>query len=337
MSDNLFLRITRFIADGDGDFETLALELFRRQYRENPAYRLYVDRLGVSPESVTRWKDIPAVPAEAFKVAELSCCPVENAASVYYSSGTTMQLSSRHWMDKDALALYEHSLTLGYEQAVRRPFGSRGIWAMMPTDTDAPHSSLSHMLAVLGAERWWWDDWSSLSEALLNLDHPIDLFGTGFAFVALFDAFPNRQWPLPEGSLVFNTGGFKGRTREIDSDEFYRMIRSRFAVPDRRCVAEYGMSEMAAQFYSAGETGEFKAPRWLRFRLIDSETGSDAADGSAGVLRHFDLSNWNSVIAIQTQDLARRSGNGFHLLGRAPQAEIRGCSLTVEELWNREK
>lgn len=337
MRTGLWEQIASFIAGiGGYSFDRLAIDLFQRQYQFNEPYRRYVDACGVSPESVLRWRDIPAAPAAAFKVYDLSCAPASACSTVFHSSGTTVGTPSRHWMDNDALRLYEISLTHGYKQAVGGSGGYGKLWAIMPPPDAAPNSSLTHMAATLGAEAWFWDNWSELATRLDELKHPVILFGTGFAFVSLFDCFPNRRWRLPEGSVVMNTGGFKGRTREVPRDQFYRDIRQKLGVRDTSCAAEYGMSEMSSQFYSVGEDGEFLSPRWLFSRIIDPETGTDVARGTPGLLRHYDLANWNSVCAIQTQDLAVASGSGFRLLGRAPGSEVRGCSLTVEELWNRE-
>jgi len=336
MWSHLWQRIAAFIEDDCGDnFEPMAIDLFQRHFELNESYRRYVKALGIAPNAIQRWQDIPAAPAGAFKEFDLSCCDVAACSHVFHSSGTTQANASKHWMDSDALSLYELSLRCGYDLALRHQAGGLPIWAMMPRPEDAPHSSLSHMLETLAAQRWFWGDWHRLADAIDAVDSPVVIFGTGFAFVSLFEAFPTRCWKLPAGSVLVNTGGFKGRTREEPRDRFYGSMRDRFGVPDKACLSEYGMSEMASQFYSGGELGQFRAPRWLRTRVIDPLTGDDAAQGSAGLLRHYDLANWNSVCAIQTQDLGISCGEGFRLLGRAPEAQVRGCSLAVEELWNR--
>ena len=190
------------------------------------------------------------------------------------------------------------------------------------------------MLGALGAERFFWDSDAALSAALLELAEPVTLFGTAFAFVQLFDG-SRKNWRLPQGSVVVETGGFKGRTREVPRKELYGLFGSRLGVPLTHCFSEYGMSEMASQFYGQGLDPEKRGPHWVRTRTIDLETGDDAPPGTSGLLRHYDLANFNSVMALQTQDLGTRSPGGFVLHGRAPDAEVRGCSLTVEELWAR--
>ena len=206
----------------------------------------------------------------------------------------------------------------------------------MPEPQSAPNSSLSHMLGTLGAEQFFWENDAPLSAALLELTEPAALFGTAFAFVQLFDG-TSQNWRLPAGSVVIETGGFKGRTREVPRDELYGLFGSRLGVPLTNCYSEYGMSEMATQFYGQGLDPEKRGPHWVRTRTIDPETGDDAPAGAPGLLRHYDLANFNSVLALQTQDLGTLTPDGgFVLHGRAAEAEVRGCSLTVEELWAKQ-
>lgn len=316
--------------DADAAFDALALAQFARQYECCAPYRRLCDGQGRTPGGVDRWQDIPAVPAQAFKVYDLSCAPMFQTVAVFRSSGTTGLQTSRHFFDADALALYETSLRAGFDVAL--PSRPHRLWALMPAPEAAPHSSLSHMLGTLGAERFYWEDDAALASDLAALAEPVILFGTAFAFVQLFDGV-GQDWRPPAGSLVIETGGFKGRTREVPREELYALFGTRLGVPVEDCHSEYGMSEMASQFYGHGLDPVKRGPHWVRTRAVDPKTGEDAAPGTAGLLRHYDLANWNSVQALQTQDLGTRTPDGFVLHGRAADAEVRGCSLTVEELW----
>ena len=319
-------------ADADAVFDALALALFARQYNCCAPYRRLCDGQGQMPPGVLRWQGIPAVPAQAFKVYDLSCAPMFQTVAVFHSSGTTGLQTSRHFFDADALALYEASLCAGFAAAF--PARPRRLWALMPDPEAAPHSSLSHMLGTLNAERFCWDNDAALASDLAALAEPVVLFGTAFAFVQLFDG-SDQNWRLPAGSLVIETGGFKGRTREVPREELYALFGTRLGIPLGNCHSEYGMSEMASQFYGRGLDPVKRGPHWVRTRAIDPETGEDAAPGTPGLLRHYDLANWNSVQALQTQDRGILTPDGFVLHGRAPDAEVRGCSLTVEELWTK--
>ena len=337
--DALARQITNFIqspppSDDSAAFNALALALFARQYALVAPYRRLCDAQSLSPDTVTRWQNIPAVPAAAFKRFDLSAVPTEDAAAVFHSSGTTGAQTSRHYFDRAGLTLYETSLRAGFDAAL--PARPAPIWAMMPAPDAAPHSSLSHMLGALGAERFFWDDNAALASALSERDSPVTLFGTAFAFVSLFDETNSNitsNFRLPPGSIVIETGGFKGRTREVPRPELYGLFGTRLGVELDYCFSEYGMCEMASQFYGQGLNPEKRGPHWVRSRTIDPETGNDTEGGAAGLLRHYDLANFNSVLALQTQDAGTLTPGGFLLPGRAPDAEVRGCSLTVEELW----
>ena len=331
-------RIDHFIQhpvtdDTEARFNSLALALFKRQYKLNAPYRRLCDSDGRIPGVVTRWRDIPAVPAQAFKVFDLSCVPLTETVAVFHSSGTTGAQASRHYLDTAALYLYDGSLRAGFHHALPEPMPDpKRLWAMMPNPEAAPHSSLSHMLGALGATRFYWDNDAALATALSERAEPLVLFGTAFAFVQLFDSM-DRVWRLPAGSVVVETGGFKGRTREVPRDELYGLFQTRLGVAEAHCMSEYGMSEMASQFYGRGLDPVKRGPHWVRTRAIDPVTGEDAPPGMPGLLRHYDLANFNSVLALQTQDRGTLTPDGFILHGRAAEAEVRGCSLTVEELW----
>jgi hypothetical protein len=314
----------------DETFDRLALALFTYQYAHNAPFRRLCDAEGTTPETVRRWQDVPAVPAQAFKRFELSCVPASATVATFHSSGTTGAQTSRHLLDQDALTLYEISLRRGFALAV--PERPAALWALMSPPSAAPHSSLTHMLATLGAARYFWEDDAALASALRGARQPVLLFGTAFAFVQLFDG-TDESWCLPGGSMVIETGGFKGRTREVSREGLYGLFQSRLGVSPARCLSEYGMCEMASQFYGYGLEPVKRGPPWVRTRTIDPETGDDALPGQAGLLRHCDLANFNSVMTLQTQDLGTRTEDGFILHGRTATADLRGCSLTVEELW----
>ena len=125
------------------------------------------------------------------------------------------------------------------------------------------------------------------------------------------------------------TGGYKGRTRTVPKAQLRQMISKFLGVPTSHVLSEYGMSELSSQAYD-GAGGVFHFPPWARARIISPETGAEVGDGETGLLRVFDLANIGSVMAVQTEDLAVRRGDGFELLGRAASSEPRGCSLMPE-------
>jgi hypothetical protein len=136
---------------------------------------------------------------------------------------------------------------------------------------------------------------------------------------------------FPAGSRVFETGGYKGRSRSIPKAELHQLIEEQLGIPQSHIISEYGMSELSSQGYdrTAGKNGTriFQFPPWARAIVISPETRDEVPDGGTGLLRIYDLANVGSILAVQTEDLAIRRGEGFELIGRAAFAEPRGCSL----------
>jgi len=157
---------------------------------------------------------------------------------------------------------------------------------------------------------------------------PIGLLGTAFSFVHLLDylQLAGKRFALPKGSRVMETGGYKGRARSVPKAQLRQMLTRYLGIPPADVLAEYGMSELSSQAYD-NEAGIFHFPPWARACVVSPETGADCGEGETGLLLVFDLANIASVMAVQTEDLAVRRGDGFQLLGRAASAEPRGCSL----------
>jgi hypothetical protein len=135
-----------------------------------------------------------------------------------------------------------------------------------------------------------------------------------------------REWRLPPASLVVDTGGCKGYERQLTRDAIIDRYRRVLGVAPDQIVNEYGMTELSSQLYAWG-TGPHVAPPWLRTLVCDPASGREVPAGEIGCLRHVDLANVGSVVAIQTEDLGRAIDGGIELLGRAPGAVTRGCSL----------
>jgi hypothetical protein len=170
---------------------------------------------------------------------------------------------------------------------------------------------------------------------------PVFLAGTSFAFVHLLDALGDDTLALPRGSLVMQTGGFKGRSRVVEAGELRASLARVFAVPARAVVAEYGMTELSSQgweaplFAAGGAHRTFVVPPWMRVEAADLETLAPLPEGAHGVARITDLLNVDSAVVVQTADLVTVRGAEVTLHGRAPGAAPRGCSLAVDELLAR--
>jgi len=172
----------------------------------------------------------------------------------------------------------------------------------------------------------------TLSQAI-SVGQPVAICGTAFSFVHLIDAWADLPpLRLPPESWLLETGGFKGRSREVSKAELYAQLAQIFTVPDYAIWNEYGMSELSSQAYAHGTSGLHGTPPWTRVLVCHPSTGREVSVGQRGLIRWFDLANVDSVLALQTLDLAERTASGFRLLGRLSRTEPRGCSLSAEDL-----
>jgi len=338
--------------DDEPRFERLALDLFAFQFTRCLPYQRFCVGRSLTPDSVRHWWEIPAVPTGAFKEVALRCFPEEATIRTFRTSGTSHE--RRGELHLDSLALYEASLLSAFERGVLpdlAPGERMRLRVLAPSPEEAPDSSLSTMfgcvLDIRGDAASGFDvhggelDVGALTGHLRESERsgvPMALCGTAFAFVHLLDALvaapPLR---LPAGSRVMETGGFKGRSRELSRGELYRGIEARLGIPPMRIVNQYGMTELGSQFYDSvlirsGEPRRKLRPPWTRVRLVDLEGGGDVDPGRPGRVAVFDLANVGSVLAVQTADLARAAGDGFEVLGREPGAEARGCSLAADAM-----
>jgi hypothetical protein len=241
------------------------------------------------------------------------------------------------------LEMAPHSSLVHMFETVRREFGSRD--SLSTGSVDSKGAWTLDMDATLFAIR-----------KSMCANRPLVLLGTAFNFVHLLDHFAanNIRYRLAHGSRVLETGGYKGQSREIAKVELHALITEHLGIAPEYIVTEYGMSELSSQAYDSiagpGRAGcpqpaanavtrsrraedtapcqcVFHFPPWCRAQIISPETNLEVADGESGLLRIFDLANVRSVMAIQTEDLGVRRGEGFELIGRVTRAEPRGCSL----------
>jgi len=321
----------------DGRFRALALQSFSFQFEHCLPYRRFCEARGTTPSSINDWREVPAVPAGAFKEVALRSFPTELTHHTFRTSGTSGV--RRGELHLDTLSLYEASLL----PAIRRllfPDLAEGqrcrIIVMTPSPAEAPDSSLSHMFGCMLEALGTKDSRFCLKpiHLLEAATEPLALCGTASAFAHLLDsATPLR---LPSGSRVMETGGFKGHERTLSRDELYASIDEKLGIPESRIVNQYGMTELGSQFYDSvlrePERPRRKlAPPWVRVRVIDPHSGRDAAPGEPGIITIHDLANTGSVSAIETADLGQASEeDGFEILGREPGAEERGCSIAAD-------
>ncbi|HEY8348177.1 MAG TPA: CoF synthetase [Symbiobacteriaceae bacterium] len=321
------------------DFETLALRIFTRQYERCEPYRRFCDRRGKSPDRVTDWREIPHLPVTAFKYARIYSGEGE-PVHYFETSGTTQgpERRGRHYFQ--TLALYAACSRPVFKQFVLPDRERIPMFILAQPPRLNPHSSLSWYFdqqaqAFGDGVEWFVDEQGlragALEEALRQVQGPVALLGTAFAFVHMVDS--GLKVHLPPGSRVMETGGFKGKSREVSREELYRLIREALG-PEVVCLNQYGMCEMSSNCYDQTlVTGSRHkaAPPWVRIRILDPETLAEVPPGTPGIVAVTDLANLYSCAFLLTQDIGVMYEDGFEVLGRAPGSEARGCSIAMDE------
>ncbi len=301
--------------------------MFRHQHRNNPVYREFCDALGVNSGLVSEIRDIPFLPIELFKKRPVKAFE-GTAEKVFVSSGTTAQAPSRHHV-KDA-GVYEQ----GFRNAFRLFYGNPSdycILALLPGYLERGDASLVYMVQGLiddsghpdsGFYLYDHDRLASTLRKLTREGQKSLLIGVSFALLDFAEAHP---MPLP-GTTVMETGGMKGRRREMVRDELHQVLCRAF---DQQYIhSEYGMTELLSQAYSQGN-GRFACPPWMRVLVRDtSDPLRLLSHGQGGGINIIDLANIHSCSFIASQDLGRLLPDGtFEVIGRFDQSDVRGCNL----------
>jgi acyl-CoA synthetase (AMP-forming)/AMP-acid ligase II len=331
----------------EDDFNEQALQLFSYQYQHNIPYRTFCMQKGKTPRMVKTWRDIPAVPINAFKEVTLSCADPNEAAAVFMTSGTTKGIKGKHY--HPTLHIYDQSMTLNFKQRFMKDTEKIRMGVLFPTEKELPNSSLAHYLALgmkeFGTEDSHYlinDNGVDMDRLLKELRHseetgePYALVGASFSFVHMLEKLESmgKTFSLPKGSKILDTGGFKNQSKELDLDEFYQLLFSTLGVDRAECINMYGITELSTQFYDNGNANVpsvKSGPHWILTRVINPLTGEEVSKGERGVLVHCDLANFNSVTTILTEDVGVEVDCGFLLLGRVEGTQAKGCSIAVEE------
>jgi hypothetical protein len=323
-------------------FDDLAAAIARYQASHVPGYAKLLAARGVAPASIRRAADAPAVPTDAFKVTRVSAFPDSETKVTFRTSGTTLGQRGAHayrntgTYDRAAEAFARAALLDGMKTPLP-------VLVVGPSPRALPDSSLTHMLALFVArfgtdeDVFYLDgdvlDVAALDERIaraLAAETPVLVCGTSFAFVHLLDGNDGITFRLPKGSRLMQTGGFKGRSREVDGPTLTAELARFFAIEPKDVRSEYGMTELSSQFYATD--GIYREPPWARVVPVDPETLAPVPAGEIGIARIEDLANVDSAFAIVTQDRVRRMQDGFELLGRTPGATPRGCSIAIDEI-----
>jgi hypothetical protein len=310
---------------GKEDFTKQALELFDFQIRNNPVYSRYVETLRIDPLSVKALTQIPFLPIGLFKSHRVQTTDFQPEA-IFESSGTII---SRHYI-KD-LSQYRKSFLKGFERAYG-PVTDWCIIGLLPSYLERSHSSLVVMVDELirlsgrPDSGFYLYDHARLYETLQRLESAGQktlLIGVSFA---LLDFAEKYSLPLKH-TIVMETGGMKGRRREMIRPELHAVLMQRFGTSVIH--AEYGMTELLSQAYSAGH-GLFTPVPWMKVLIRREDDPFDINDEGEGILNIIDLANSWSCSFLATDDIGKLRADGvFEISGRVDNSDIRGCSLLV--------
>jgi hypothetical protein len=334
-SEELHARVRAF---SGGDFEDLALAIADHQRRFSPGYARLVAAHGSALDSLA---SIPAVPTDAFRLTRVAVHPPELDSAAFITSGTTGAARGTHFFR--SLETYR-SLALRDGRQGLRVRVPATVACLATRPTSPPSSSLGFMMGLFqktwdGRDARWLvkDEGVDVSrleaacESASRRGEPLVVLSTAFALLALLDRLAGARLTAPADSVVMMTGGFKGRVREVEGSLLKSGVAQTFGIAPANVIGEYGMTELTSQLYE-DRPDRFRESPTLRVTAVDAVTLEPVPDGAIGLAKIIDLGNVDSAVAIQTQDRVRRVDGGIELLGRAPGAAPRGCSLALEAL-----
>ena len=342
-------------------FDLLACDVARHQAANIEGYARLCRARGVDVATLAAAADIPAVPTDAFKVTRVATFGADETLATFRTSGTTIGTRGEHVL-RDVSTYDAAAVAFGRRWLARDLAQPVPVVVLGPSPEQAPDSSLVHMCAAF--VKAFGHPAPSSTTYLIDADGVLDIaafdervaialarvepmliLGTSFAFVHFVDAVGKASFDLPRGSRVMQTGGYKGRSREVPPEVLRADLARVFDLDVRAIVGEYGMTELSSQFYERtlfdeqAPLGVYAEPPWARVVPVDPDTLAPVAEGAVGIAKILDLMNVDSAVAVLTQDQVRRvageNSSGFELLGRAAGAPPRGCSIAIDEILGR--
>lgn len=316
---------------GENDFERLALDLFHFQAAENPVYRAYIQARNIDSKKISSVAQIPFLPISFFKTQKVYCGPVHYPEKFYSSSGTTGQISSKHffWSEKFYL---EHAKRL-FEEAYGN-LDDFHILALLPSYLERQGSSLVAMIDYFITQTnspfsgFYLYDYEKLVKAFsvcTQTGKKVLLIGVTFALLDMVEEV--REIPPLNNLIVMETGGMKGRRKEMVRDEVHDQLRKGFQVESIH--SEYGMTELMSQAYSKS-SGKYTLPVTMNVYIRDIHDPFAYQESKVGGMNIIDLANFHSCAFIETQDLGKKDAKGeLEILGRFDNSDLRGCNLMV--------
>ncbi len=318
-----------FKINNPGDFTRLSLQIFRYQAENNPIYKKFIQYLNIKPEAIDSLAKIPFLPIQFFKSHQVATQPPPYD-TIFKSSGTTGMTRSHHYIKN--LNLYEQSFLKTFEFF----FGNiqeYNILALLPSYIEQGNSSLVYMTKSLIKKSkkkdsdFYLYNTDELANTLYKLEENNEktiLLGVSYA---LLDFSEKYHFQL-KNTIVMETGGMKGRKKEMLREELHSILSKRFGV--KNIYSEYGMTELLSQSYSFGN-GIFQTPPWKKILIRDTEDPfCYLPNGKTGGINIIDLANIYSCSFIATQDLGQKTdSNHFKIMGRFDHSDVRGCNLLI--------
>ena len=311
------------------EFKKQCLDIYNFQYENNMVYQNYCNMICEDPTDVNEINKIPFLPISFFKTKKI--LSTDNFEKVFYSSGTTTNSRSKHFIS--SLKLYQKSFInnfiLNYSDITQYT-----ILALLPNYYDNKDSSLIYMIEKLikltksKESGFFLDDFFNLSKKLIELDTKKErktiLIGVPYALLDMIDF---NQFQL-NNTIIMETGGMKGRRKEMVRTELHQKLKRGFGVS--KIHSEYGMTELLSQAYSKGD-GVFKTPSWMKVIIRDINDAQNLDfNKKSGAINIIDLANYNSCSFIATDDMGKYiSDDEFEIIGRVDNSDIRGCNLLV--------
>lgn len=361
-------KIKKFISEGDKlagherekDFNNLCVESFRLQAKNIPGYARLCAQKKIDIDAVDDFLKIPPVPVQAFKASDIFIYPKEKIYKTFKTSGTSKSTQGSAYFSESGAELTSLAIIANARKYLFPDNFDTKFFLIAPSPEAAPNLTMAfgitevmknigthggrHYIGPEGIE--WCGLFSGLRECV-EKNIAATIIAPSFAVVFMLDKMKleNIRIKLPKGSRILDAGGFKGRSREISRAEMISAASEFLGVDPVYCVNALGMSELGTQYYdnnlknfiSGIEAPVAKEnPHWAKTFVVDIESGfkilAPKTYGKTGALLHFDLTNIDRAIAILTDDAGRYAGSGFEICGRLSADDIKGCSLTVEEM-----
>lgn len=316
-----------FEIQNDNEFNEISLEIFRLQYKNNHIYKQFIDINGFKISKINNFREIPFLPIEFFKTHKILSS--NKIPDIFFeSSGTTGFTKSRHFISD--IELYENSFIKGFEYFYGN-IQDYCLIAVLPNYQEQKNSSLIYMINKLiqltnnKESGFYLYNLEHLSKELVKLKEKnikTILFGVSYALLDLAEKYPVNI----SNAIIFETGGMKGRRKEMIREELHNILKKSFNV--NAIHGEYGMTELLSQAYSKGN-GLFYTPKWMKILIRETnDPFTIAENNNTGGINIIDLANIESCSFIATQDLGKLNIDGsFEISGRFDNSDIRGCNL----------